>query len=189
MRDLTLGTLGYVRAPNDAPQRLTSSCPSLCPLASTELASRAGNHHHHDTGSDPDLLLGNCSTNSSPTHFPSASSHARSQQAQGIDRRRSWTGDLEDLEESRRGRRRYSGQNHLQAQNMVNIARYLLKPGHGSDSISVSSCFDAVDLDATQEYYYCVPIIRNVNINSFSCVCVASKSELIEIISVSNARL
>lgn len=152
MRDLTLGTLGFhIRASNDAPQRLTSSCPSLCPLTSTELASRSGNHHHHhhDTGSDPDLLLGNCSTNSSPTHFPSASGHARSQQTQGIDRRRSWTGDLEDLEESRRGHRRYSGQNHLQAQNMVNIDRYLLKPGHGPDSISVSSCFDAVDFDAT----------------------------------------
>jgi len=149
MRDLTLGTLGFhIRASNDAPQRLTSSCPSLCPL--TEIASRSGNHHHHDTGSDPDLLLGNCSTNSSPTHFPSASGHARSQQMQGIDRRRSWTGDLEDLEESRRGCRRYSGQNHLQAQNMVNIniARYLLKPGHGLDSILVSSCFDVVDFDA-----------------------------------------
>ena len=136
MRDLTLGTLGYhIRASNNAPQRLTSSCPSLCPLASAELASRPGNHHHHDTGSDPDLVLGNCSTNSSPTHFPSAGGHSRSQQAQGIDRRRSWTGDLGDLEENRHGRRRYSsGQNHLQAQNMVNIIRYLLKLGH--DSIS-----------------------------------------------------
>lgn len=170
MRDLTLGTLGYhVRASSNAPQRLTSSCPSLCPLISVELASRPGNHHHHDTGSDPDLLLGNCSTNSSPTHFPSAGGHARSQQIQGIDRRRSWTGDLEDLEESRRGRRRYSGQNYLQAQNMVNIARYLLKPG--SDSISVSSCFDAVDFDATQEYCYSVPIIKNVNVNIFLCLC------------------
>lgn len=146
MRDLTLGTLGYhirVSSSSDAPQRLTSSCPSLCPLACTaELASRSGNNHHHDTGSDPDLFLANCSTNSSPTHFPtSAGSRARTQQSQGIDRRRSWTGDLEDLEESRRGNRRYSGQNHLQAQNMVNIVRYLLKPGH--DPISVSSSFDA----------------------------------------------
>lgn len=166
MREMTLGTLGYhIRTSNDAPQRLTSSCPSLCPMASTELASRSGNHHHHDTGSDPDLLLGNCSTNSSPTHFPSAGGHVRScQQAQGIDRRRSWTGDIEDLEESRRGRRRYSGQNHLQAQNMVNIARYLLKPGHGSDSISVSSCFDAADFDATQKYYG-VFIIKNINVH------------------------
>lgn len=187
MRDLTLGTLGYNIRASNAPQRLTSSCPSLC-LASAELVSRSGNHHHHDTGSDPDLLLGNCSTNSSPTHFPSTGGHAYSQQAQGIDRRRSWTGDLEDLEESRRGRRRYSGQNHLQAQNMVNIARYLLKPGHGSDSISVSSCFDATDFDATHEYFCCLSIIKNENIEVISCVCVASKSELIEIISVSNAR-
>jgi len=189
MRDLTLGTLGYhIHASNNAPQRLTSSCPSLCPLASTELASRSGNHHHHDTGSDPDLVLGICSTNSSPTHFPSGN-HARSQQVQGIDRRRSWTGDLEDLEESRRGRRRYSGQNHLQAQNMVNIARYLLKSGHKPDSISVSSCFDVADFDATQEYYYCIPIfIKNVNIEIIFYVCVVSKSELVEIISVSNAR-
>ncbi|XP_070169941.1 rho guanine nucleotide exchange factor 28 isoform X5 [Polyergus mexicanus] len=121
MRDLTLGTLGYhIRMSNnsDAPQRLTSSCPSLCPLITAELVSRSGNNHHHDTGSDPDLFLANCSTNSSPTHFPSASGRARTQQSQGIDRRRSWTGDLEDLEESRRGNRRYSGQNHLQAQNM-----------------------------------------------------------------------
>ncbi|XP_071573187.1 uncharacterized protein Cyst isoform X3 [Temnothorax nylanderi] len=153
MRDLTLGTLGcHIRASNDAPQRLTSSCPSLCPLASAELASRSGNHHHHDTGSDPDLLLGNCSTNSSPTHFPSASSHTRSQQAQGIDRRRSWTGDLEDLEESRRGRRRYSGQNHLQAQNMRQRSISLSsldseneleldgKPCSGSASVSNRAC-------------------------------------------------
>ncbi|XP_025262655.1 rho guanine nucleotide exchange factor 18 isoform X4 [Camponotus floridanus] len=120
MRDLTLGTLGYhIRVSNnsDAPQRLTSSCPSLCPLITAELASRSGNNHHHDTGSDPDLFLANCSTNSSPTHFPTAGSRARTQQSQSIDRRRSWTGDLEDLEESRRGNRRYS-QNHLQAQNM-----------------------------------------------------------------------
>lgn len=96
---------------NDVPQRLTSSCPSLCPLILPEIAPRSSNN---DTGSDPDLLA-NCSTNSSPTHFPSVGS--RSQNAQGIDRRRSWT----DLEDTRYGRRRYSGQNHLQAQNMVNI--------------------------------------------------------------------
>ncbi|XP_011707775.1 PREDICTED: rho guanine nucleotide exchange factor 18-like isoform X3 [Wasmannia auropunctata] len=122
MRNIALqSTLGYhICASNNAPQRLTSSCPSLCPLmASAELASRSGNHHHHDTGSDPDLVLGNYSANSSPTHFPlMGGGHARSQQMQGIDRRRSWNGDLEDLEESRRGRRRYSGQNHLQPQNM-----------------------------------------------------------------------
>ncbi|XP_070522801.1 rho guanine nucleotide exchange factor 28 isoform X2 [Cardiocondyla obscurior] len=164
MRDLTLGTMGYHVRPNDAPQRLTSSCPSLCPLASAELASRTGNHQHHhyhqhqhqhqhqhhDTGSDPDLI-GNCSTNSSPTHFPSVRGHVHSQQAQGIDRRRSWTGDLEDLEESRRSRRRYSGQNHLQAQNMVNIARYLLKPGHGSDSISRQRSISLSSLDSENE--------------------------------------
>lgn len=138
MRDLTLGTLGYHgRASNDAVQRLTSSCPSLCQLALVEFAHRSANHH--DTGSDPDLLA-NYSTNSSPTHFPSLG-HARTQRAQSIDRRRSWTGDLEDLEESRRGRRRYSGQNHLQAQNMVNIIPYLMEPGNLviPGSISVSS--------------------------------------------------
>ncbi|XP_012532331.1 A-kinase anchor protein 13 isoform X2 [Monomorium pharaonis] len=154
MRDLTLGTLGYSIRASNAPQRLTSSCPSLCPLAPTELVSRSGNHHHphhhHDTGSDPDLLLGNCSTNSSPTHFPTMDGHARSEQEQGIDRRRSWTGDLEDLEENRRGRRRYSG-HHLQAQNMVNIARYLLKPGHGADSISRQRSISLSSLDSENE--------------------------------------
>ncbi|XP_070169974.1 rho guanine nucleotide exchange factor 28 isoform X9 [Polyergus mexicanus] len=152
MRDLTLGTLGYhIRMSNnsDAPQRLTSSCPSLCPLITAELVSRSGNNHHHDTGSDPDLFLANCSTNSSPTHFPSASGRARTQQSQGIDRRRSWTGDLEDLEESRRGNRRYSGQNHLQAQNMVNIVRYLLKPGH--DPISRQRSISLSSLDSENE--------------------------------------
>ncbi|XP_012347640.1 A-kinase anchor protein 13 isoform X4 [Apis florea] len=110
MRDLTLSNWGYNHrtSHNDVPQRLTSSCPSLCPLISSEIAPRSSNN---DTGSDPDLLV-NCSTNSSPTHFPSVG--PRSQNAQGIDRRRSWT----DLEDTRCGRRRYSGQNHLQAQNM-----------------------------------------------------------------------
>lgn len=113
MRDLTLSNWGYNHrtSHNDVPQRLTSSCPSLCPFISPEIAPRSSNN---DTGSDPDLLA-NCSTNSSPTHFPSVG--PRSQNAQGIDRRRSWT----DLEDTRCGRRRYSGQNHLQAQNMVNI--------------------------------------------------------------------
>ncbi|XP_043500724.1 rho guanine nucleotide exchange factor 28 isoform X2 [Polistes fuscatus] len=100
MKDLTINTLGYNN-------RMTSSCPSLYPWIFAEGGSRSNNHE----ASDPDLLV-NCSTNSSPTHFPSISSHV--QPAQGIDRRRSWT----DLEDSRRGRRRYSGQNHLQAQNM-----------------------------------------------------------------------
>ncbi|XP_060818383.1 rho guanine nucleotide exchange factor 18 isoform X2 [Bombus pascuorum] len=110
MRDLTLSNWGYNHrtSHNDVPQRLTSSCPSLCPFISPEIAPRSSNN---DTGSDPDLLA-NCSTNSSPTHFPSVG--PRSQNAQGIDRRRSWT----DLEDTRCGRRRYSGQNHLQAQNM-----------------------------------------------------------------------
>nr|XP_050855478.1 rho guanine nucleotide exchange factor 28 isoform X1 [Vespula vulgaris] len=108
MRDLTMNTLGNNnRMSHDVPQRLTSSCPSLCPLILIE-GHRSNNH---EAGSDPDLLV-NCSTNSSPTHFPPMSSHA--QPVQGIDRRRSWT----DLEDTRRGRRRYSGQNHLQAQNM-----------------------------------------------------------------------
>nr|XP_034189143.1 rho guanine nucleotide exchange factor 2-like isoform X2 [Osmia lignaria] len=110
MRDLTLSNWSYNHrtSHNDVPQRLTSSCPSLCPLILPEIAPRSSNN---DTGSDPDLLA-NCSTNSSPTHFPSVA--PRSQNAQGIDRRRSWT----DLEDTRCGRRRYSGQNHLQAQNM-----------------------------------------------------------------------
>lgn len=110
MRDLTLSNWGYNHrtSHNDVPQRLTSSCPSLCPFISPEIAPRSSNN---DTGSDPDLLA-NCSTNSSPTHFPPVG--PRSQNAQGIDRRRSWT----DLEDTRSGRRRYSGQNHLQAQNM-----------------------------------------------------------------------
>ncbi|XP_076750356.1 rho guanine nucleotide exchange factor 18 cysts isoform X2 [Xylocopa sonorina] len=110
MRDLTLSNWGYNHrtSHNDVPQRLTSSCPSLCPLISYDIALRSSNN---DTGSDPDLLA-NCSTNSSPTHFPSVG--PRSQNAQGIDRRRSWT----DLEDTRCGRRRYFGQNHLQAQNM-----------------------------------------------------------------------
>ena len=124
MRDLTLSNWGYNHrtSHNDVPQRLTSSCPSLCPFISPEIAPRSSNN---DTGSDPDLLA-NCSTNSSPTHFPPVG--PRSQNAQGIDRRRSWT----DLEDTRFGRRRYSGQNHLQAQNMVNIVRYIFKEMHYS---------------------------------------------------------
>ncbi|XP_025156350.1 A-kinase anchor protein 13 isoform X3 [Harpegnathos saltator] len=152
MRDLTLSTLGYHNraSNNDAAQRLTSSCPTLCPLTSAELAPRPGNPH--DTGSDPDLLA-NCSTNSSPTHFPGSVGHSRSQRAQaGIDRRRSWTGDLEDLEESRRGgRHRYSGQNHLQAQNMVNIDRYLLGPEVGAGSISRQRSISLSSLDSENE--------------------------------------
>ncbi|XP_033334273.1 rho guanine nucleotide exchange factor 18 cysts isoform X3 [Megalopta genalis] len=110
MRDLTLSNWGYNHraSHSDVQQRLTSSCPSLCPLISPEIAPRSNNN---ETGSDPDLLA-NCSTNSSPTHFPPVG--PRSQNAQGIDRRRSWT----DLEDTRCGRRRCSGQNHLQAQNM-----------------------------------------------------------------------
>ncbi|XP_032669735.1 rho guanine nucleotide exchange factor 18-like isoform X4 [Odontomachus brunneus] len=147
MRDLTLSTLG---SNNDAALRLSSSCPTLCPLTAAELAPRPGNHH--DTGSDPDFLA-NCSTNSSPTHFPGSAGHSRSQRAQtGIDRRRSWTGDLEDLEESRRGgRRRYSGQNHLQAQNMVNIACYLLEPEVGAGSISRQRSISLSSLDSENE--------------------------------------
>lgn len=139
MRDLTLGTLGFHSraSTNDTLQRLSSSCPSLCP-SECELTPRPGNH---DTRiSNPDLLLATCSTNGSPTHLPSTS-HAQqiaeqsTEQSieqsveqsveqsieQSIDRRRSWTGDLEDLQNSRRDRRS-SGENHLlQAQNMVNI--------------------------------------------------------------------
>lgn len=124
MRDLTLSNWGYNHrtSHNDVPQRLTSSCPSLCPFISPEIVPRSSNN---DIGSDPDLLA-NCSTNSSPTHFPPVG--PRSQNAQGIDRRRSWT----DLEDTRFGRRRYSGQNHLQAQNMVNIVRYIFKEIHYS---------------------------------------------------------
>lgn len=183
MRDLTLSTLG---SNNDAALRLSSSCPTLCPLTAAELAPRPGNHH--DTGSDPDLLA-NCSTNSSPTHFPGSAAHSRSQRAQtGIDRRRSWTGDLEDLEESRRGgRRRYSGQNHLQAQNMVNIACYLLEPEVGAGSISVSSRYGAADLDATEGYAVATSsrLASRVNVrNELPCASEsASRSELIEIAS------
>lgn len=177
MRDLTLSTLGYSRASNSntAQMRLTSSCPTLCQLIATELAPRPGNH---DTGSDPELLA-NCSTNSSPTHFPGSTSHSRSQQAQtGIDRRRSWTGDLEDLEESRRsGRRRYSGQNHLQAQNMVNIACYLLEPEVGAGSISVSSRFDAEDLDATKGYVV-VALVSRINPRNRMSLCPSQHRDL-----------
>ncbi|XP_066589609.1 rho guanine nucleotide exchange factor 2 isoform X2 [Prorops nasuta] len=110
MRDLTLSTLGYNNraSHNDLPLRLTSSCPSLCPLITIEIRPHSNNH---DAGSDPDLHI-NCSTNSSPTHFPSVNRH-RAQISTSIDRRRSWT----DLEDSRYDRRRCSTQNHLQAQN------------------------------------------------------------------------
>ncbi|XP_024940076.1 rho guanine nucleotide exchange factor 2 [Cephus cinctus] len=120
MRDITLSTL-----PNNkrAEQRLISSCPSLRHLIANEAGTRSSDQ---DGGSDPDLLA-NCSTNSSPSHFPSV---GHPQTIQGIDRRRSWT----DLEDSRLGRRS-SAQNHLQAQNMR------------QRSISLSSLDSEMDLE------------------------------------------
>ncbi|XP_076176426.1 rho guanine nucleotide exchange factor 18 cysts isoform X2 [Ptiloglossa arizonensis] len=158
MRDLTLNNWGdnHRTSHNDVPQRLTSSCPSLCPLISLEIAPRSSNN---DTGSDPDLLA-NCSTNSSPTHFPSVG--PRSQNAQGIDRRRSWT----DLEDTRCGRRRYSGQNHLQAQNMVNIRQR---------SISLSSLDSEMDIELHGK-----PCTRPVGVGNRACRSQASTHSLNE---------
>ncbi|XP_076636511.1 rho guanine nucleotide exchange factor 18 cysts isoform X2 [Colletes latitarsis] len=155
MRDLTLNNWGYNHhaSHNDVPQRLTSSCPSLCPLISSEIAPRSSNN---DTGSDPDLLA-NCSTNSSPTHFPSVG--PRSQNAQGIDRRRSWT----DLEDTRCGRRRYSGQNHLQAQNMR------------QRSISLSSLDSEMEIELHGK-----PCTRPVGVGSRACRSQASTHSLNE---------
>ncbi|XP_076176427.1 rho guanine nucleotide exchange factor 18 cysts isoform X3 [Ptiloglossa arizonensis] len=155
MRDLTLNNWGdnHRTSHNDVPQRLTSSCPSLCPLISLEIAPRSSNN---DTGSDPDLLA-NCSTNSSPTHFPSVG--PRSQNAQGIDRRRSWT----DLEDTRCGRRRYSGQNHLQAQNMR------------QRSISLSSLDSEMDIELHGK-----PCTRPVGVGNRACRSQASTHSLNE---------
>nr|XP_012147664.1 PREDICTED: rho guanine nucleotide exchange factor 18-like isoform X2 [Megachile rotundata] len=155
MRDLTLSNWGYNHrtSQNDVPQRLTSSCPSLCPLILPEIAPRSSNN---DTGSDPDLLA-NCSTNSSPTHFPSVG--PRSQNAQGIDRRRSWT----DLEDTRCGRRRYSGQNHLQAQNMR------------QRSISLSSLDSEMEIELHGK-----PCTRPAGVGSRACRSQASTHSLNE---------
>ncbi|XP_017761271.1 PREDICTED: rho guanine nucleotide exchange factor 18 isoform X2 [Eufriesea mexicana] len=155
MRDLTLNNWGYNHrtSHNDVPQRLTSSCPSLCPLILPEIAPRSSNN---DTGSDPDVLA-NCSTNSSPTHFPSVGPH--SQNAQGIDRRRSWT----DLEDTRCGRRRYSGQNHLQAQNMR------------QRSISLSSLDSEMDIELHGK-----SCTRPVGVSSRACRSQASTHSLNE---------
>ena len=115
MRDSTLSTLSYGNrgAHNDNIQRLSSSCPSLCPLSLSD--GRTGDRA---AGSDPDLA--NCSTNSSPTHFPPVG-HQLPQIVLGVDRRRSWT----DLEDSRHNRHRCSVGDHLQAQNMVLIQSYI----------------------------------------------------------------
>ncbi|XP_017892882.1 rho guanine nucleotide exchange factor 2 isoform X2 [Ceratina calcarata] len=159
MRDLTLSSWGYNHraAHNDVPQRLTSSCPSLCPLTSSEIAR--SNINNNDTGSDPDLLA-NCSTNSSPTHFPPSSVGPRvSQNGQGIDRRRSWT----DLEDTRCGRRRYSGQNHLQAQNMR------------QRSISLSSLDSEMDIELHGK-----SCTRPVGVGSRACRSQASTHSLNE---------
>lgn len=114
MRDLTLCTLGFGNRllQNDQSQRLSASCPSLCPLSLAAAKGRTGDRGGPGPGpgSDPDLA--NCSTNSSPTHFPNSGQLPPSML--GVDRRRSWT----DLEESRH-RHRCQIQNHLQAQNMV----------------------------------------------------------------------
>ncbi|XP_011311004.1 rho guanine nucleotide exchange factor 18 isoform X3 [Fopius arisanus] len=120
MRDLTLCTVGYrLLSQSDNLQRLSSSCPSLCPLGRAPTGDRA-------PGSDPDLA--NCSTNSSPTHFPQGQLPPG---MLGVDRRRSWT----DLEESRQNRHRCGVQNHLQAQNMR------------QRSISLSSLDSEMDLE------------------------------------------
>lgn len=111
MRDSTLSTLAYGNrgSQNDNFQRLSSSCPSLCPLSLTDGVVRSSDR---GAGSDPDLA--NCSTNSSPTHFPPVA-HQLPPIVLGVDRRRSWT----DLEDSRNNRHRCSVGDHLQAQNMV----------------------------------------------------------------------
>ncbi|XP_043282819.1 rho guanine nucleotide exchange factor 28 isoform X3 [Venturia canescens] len=111
MRDSTLSTLAYGNrgGQNENSQRLSSSCPSLCPIGMTDGSGRSGDR---GAGSDPDLA--NCSTNSSPTHFPPVASHQLPQIVLGVDRRRSWT----DIEDSRHNRRRCTVGDHLQAQNM-----------------------------------------------------------------------
>lgn len=116
MRDSTLSALAYGSrgGQNENSQRLSSSCPSLCPLGVTDGSGRSG---HQGAGSDPDLA--NCSTNSSPTHFPPVSSHQMPQMVLGVDRRRSWT----DIEDSRHNRHRCTVGDHLQAQNMVRPCR------------------------------------------------------------------
>ncbi|XP_020712044.2 rho guanine nucleotide exchange factor 28 isoform X3 [Athalia rosae] len=130
MRELTITTPGHsirLRLNRHHTQRLSSSCPSLCPLNVLSF----GSHEHANAGSDPDLLLG-CSANSSPTHFPT-SNHHLPRGIQGVDRRRSWT----DLEDTRRGARR-SGQDnnlHLQARSMR------------QRSISLSSLDSELDLE------------------------------------------
>lgn len=114
MRELTLSNSGQntrSRLYRNHTQRLSFSCPSLCPIHPVALNT----HENPDPGSDPDLLV-DCSANSSPTHFPPTGRHLP-HGIQGVDRRRSWT----DLEDSRRGSRR-SGQDHhlhLQARSMV----------------------------------------------------------------------
>lgn len=127
MRDLTLCTLGYGNRLSqiDQLQRLSSSCPSLCPLSLASGkqgrgAGVGGGGGERAPGSDPDLA--NCSANSSPTHFPMGVSQLPPTML-GVDRRRSWT----DLEESRNARHRCTVQNHLQAQNLVNIINYKQK--------------------------------------------------------------
>ncbi|CAG5093784.1 Similar to Akap13: A-kinase anchor protein 13 (Mus musculus), partial [Cotesia congregata] len=129
MRDLTLCTLGFGNRllQNEPSQRLSASCPSLCPLSLAAAKGRAGDRGGPGPGSDPDLA--NCSTNSSPTHFPNSGQLPPSML--GVDRRRSWT----DLEESRH-RHRCQIQNHLQAQNMR------------QRSISLSSLDSEIDLES-----------------------------------------
>ncbi|XP_034947082.1 rho guanine nucleotide exchange factor 28 isoform X2 [Chelonus insularis] len=130
MRDLTLCTLGYGNrlSQNDQQQRLSSSCPSLCPLS---LIGK-GRTGDRGPGSDPDLA--NCSTNSSPTHFPITVPQLPSEML-GVDRRRSWT----DLEETRHARHRCQIQSHLQAQNLR------------QRSISLSSLDSEIDLESDRK--------------------------------------
>ncbi|XP_046618335.1 rho guanine nucleotide exchange factor 28 isoform X2 [Neodiprion virginianus] len=142
MRDLTLTTTGHnarSRLHRHHTQRLSSSCPSLCPLNPVPLRT----HEHQDTSSDPDLLVDG-SANSSPTHFPSSNRHLP-HGSQGVDRRRSWT----DLEDSRRGSR-HSGQDHhlhLQARTMDETNVLNDFSFQRQRSISLSSLESELDLD------------------------------------------
>lgn len=104
------------RSQSDHLQRISTSCPSLCPIISIDGIVQSHHHTDQDGGSDPDLLT-NCSTNSSPTHYTGPG-----QGIQGIDRRRSWT----DLEDSRHRTRSDSTQ-HLQPDAIVSLSYHFQK--------------------------------------------------------------
>lgn len=98
--------------------KFSNSCPSLCPIILIDQQQNYNQQSHEQDSSDPDLLA-NCSSHSSPTHFPSLPSNS-----QAIDRRRSWT----DLEDSRQKQKRLTvdQNNHLQAQNIVRMLKHIL---------------------------------------------------------------